>query len=599
MRGNMREKVKLLKNGLKIGAAVAAMALAVCIGNKSVAYADNTFGVDGGVKWTITGDTLKIEPAGDALESGCTDGQMKNYECYPTASNANANKRPEWGGDAYNSVTKIVIDNGVKNIGEKAFGSTYDKYNNNIKTVVIGKDVESIGSLAFGNTAIPDLTIYSNISKDKIDNMAFMSKTATPKELELKVSKVNCYVDGVSSYFKQFTNDDPLIEVKNEGTYKKSDVSINNFNIKIESDNLLASGADVSILWAGLSTSQMAEESERTLSISPSQLALFTDKSMDLTKLKFFTLSQTDDNAPINKAKITIPTPSDWKDHHDNIKLYSYKISDNNTLTLNELAPEKISDDNIIFTGEGFPVDYVLYYNYNSNPEYKVLIDTQYFDNEVFYWGIAGGSLTYGVPTKTDTTISEIITKFVAANTANSSGYTFDNNKLKTFDLSLTADGTAVTTVPTNMRVKIPLPDGWDSADVQVLTLSSDGKIEVVNSITVTSIGSKLYVDFMPSHFSPYALYNAKAGTETTTATTTAAATTTTAVNTTTRANTVSTTNSNYNNNSTSYNGSGRYDNTPKTGVKDFMWIAIPVAVMLMGIGIVILGRRKQRSIDE
>lgn len=592
----MREKVKLLKNGLKIGAAVAAMALAVCVGNKSVAYADNTFGVDGGVKWTITGDTLKIEPAGDALESGCTDGQMKNYECYPTASNANANKRPEWGGDAYNSVTKIVIDNGVKNIGEKAFGSTYDKYNNNIKTVVIGKDVESIGSLAFGNTAIPDLTIYSNISKDKIDNMAFMSKTDTTDVLELKVSKVNCYVDGVSLYFKQFTNDDPLITVS-EGKYKKSDVSINNFNIKIESDNLLASDADVSILWDrdGLSTSQTAEES--TLSISPSQIPLFTDKGMDLTKLKFFTLSQTDDNAPINKAQITIPTPSGWKDNYKQIELYSYTISDN-TLTLNKLN-SAISDKDIIFTGEGFPVNYVLYYDYNSNPEYKVLIDTQYFDNEVFYWGIAGGSLTYGIPTKTDTTISEIITKFVAANTANSSGYTFDNNKLKTFDLSLTADGTAVTTVPTNMRVKIPLPDGWDSADVQVLTLSSDGKIEVVNSITVTSIGSKLYVDFMPSHFSPYALYNAKAGTETTTATTTAAATTTTAVNTTTRANTVSTTNSNYNNNSTSYNGSGRYDNTPKTGVKDFMWIAIPVAVMLMGIGIVILGRRKQRSIDE
>ena len=598
MRGNMREKVKLLKNGLKIGAAVAAMALAVCVGNKSVAYADGTSGVDGGVKWEITGDTLKIEPAGDDdKESGYDDGKMKDYSCYPTASDANANERPEWGGVAYDSVTKIVIADGVKNIGAKAFGSTYANYNKKITTVVIGKDVESIGSLAFGNTAIPDLTIYSNISKDKIDNMAFMSKTATQDELELKVSKVNCYVDGVSLYFKQFTNDDPLITVS-EGKYKKSDVSINNFNIKIESDNLLASDADVSILWDrdGLSTSQTAEES--TLSISPSKLALFTDKGMDLTKLKFFTLSQTDDNAPINKAQITIPTPSGWKDHHDKIELYSYTISDDNTLELKKLD-SAINDKDIIFTGEGFPVNYILYYNYNSNPEYKVLIDTQYFDNEVFYWGIAGGSLTYGIPTKTDTTISEIITKFVAANTANSSGYTFDNNKLKTFDLSLTADGTAVTTVPTNMRVKIPLPDGWDSADVQVLTLSSDSKIEVVNSITVTSIGSKLYVDFMPSHFSPYALYNAKAGTETTTATTTAAATTTTAVNTTTRANTVSTTNSNYNNSSTSYNGSGRYDNTPKTGVKDFMWIAIPVAVMLMGIGIVILGRRKQRSIDE
>ena len=45
----MKDKFKLLKNGLKIGAAVAAMALAVCVGNKSVAYADDTYTVDGGL----------------------------------------------------------------------------------------------------------------------------------------------------------------------------------------------------------------------------------------------------------------------------------------------------------------------------------------------------------------------------------------------------------------------------------------------------------------------------------------------------------------------------------------------------------------------
>lgn len=579
MRSNMREKVKLLKNGLKIGAAVAAMALAVCVGNKSVAYAEDVSGDDGGIKWTIKDDTLTIEAKTDATDPGV----MPDYPNLTTYG-LDDGKAPWSTKTEYNNVRKIVIADGVKHIGDRAFGQLGGTaQRKELDKVIIGKDVESVGEYAFTNNRIKDLEIYTtkNVSYNETSfKSSEMGKEYDQGTAVYNIENLYCYA-GFSEYF----------------TDKNSSINVTNFNIKIESDNLLADKADVGIKWDGLSTSQTAQKA--TLSISPSQLALFTDKSMDLTKLKFFTLSQTDDNAPINKAKITIPTPSDWKDHHDNIKLYSYKISDNNTLTLNELAPEKISDDNIIFTGEGFPVNYVLYYNYNSNPEYKVLIDTQYFDNEVFYWGIAGGSLTYGIPTKTDTTISEIITKFVAANTANSSGYTFDNNKLKTFDLSLTADGTAVTTVPTNMRVKIPLPDGWDSADVQVLTLSSDGKIEVVNSITVTSIGSKLYVDFMPQHFSPYALYNAKAGTETTTATTTAAATTTTAVNTTTRANTVSTTNSNYNNNSTSYNGSGRYDNTPKTGVKDFMWIAIPVAVMLMGIGIVILGRRKQRSIDE
>lgn len=576
MRSNMKDKVKLLKNGLKIGAAVAAMALAVCVGNKSVAYADDVSGVDGGIKWTIKDDTLMIEAQTDAADSGVMPDYL-NLTTYTGEDKAPWSKKTE-----YNNVSKIVIADGVKHIGDRAFGQLGGNAQRKaLDKVIIGKDVESVGEYAFTNNSIKDLEIYTtkNVSYNETSfKSSEMGKEYDQGTAVYNIGNLYCY-DGFSKYF----------------TDKKSSINVTNFNIKIESDNLLADKADVSIKWDGLSTSQTAEKA--TLSISPSKLALFTDKSMDLTKLKFFTLSQTDENAPINKAQITIPTPSGWKDNYNKIELYSYKISDNN-LTLNKLTSE-IKDDYIIFNGEGFPVDYVLYYNYNSNPEYKVLIDTQYFDNEVFYWGIAGGSFTYGIPTKTDTTISEIITKFVAANTANSSGYTFDNNKLKTFDLSLTADGTAVTTVPTNMRVKIPLPDGWDSADVQVLTLSSDSKIEVVNSITVTSIGSKLYVDFMPSHFSPYALYNAKAGTETTTATTTAAATTTTAVNTTTRANTVSTTNSNYNNNSTSYNGSGRYDNTPKTGVKDFMWIAIPVAVMLMGIGIVILGRRKQRSIDE
>ena len=572
----MKDKFKLLKNGLKIGAAVAAMALAVCVGNTTVAYADDVSGVDGGIKWTIKDDTLTIEAQTDATDSGVMPDYV-NLTTYAGEEKAPWSKKTE-----YNNVSKIVIADGVKHIGDKAFGQLGgNDPRKALDKVVIGKDVESVGEYAFTNNNIKDLEIYTtkNVSyKETSFKSSEVGKEYDQGTAVYNIENLYCY-DGFSAYF----------------TGKKSGINVTNFNIKIESDNLLADKADVSIKWDGLSTSQTAEKA--TLSISPSKLALFTDKSMDLTKLKFFTLSQTDENAPINKAQITIPTPSDWKDNHKKIELYSYKISDN-TLTLNKLD-SAINDDYIIFTAEGFPVDYVLYYNYNSNPEYKVLIDTQYFDNEVFYWGIAGGSLTYGIPTKTDTTISELISKFAASNTANSSGYTIDNNKLKVFDLSLTVDGTAETTAPSNMRVKVPVPDGWEASDVQVLTLSSENKITAINSTTVTYIGSKLYVDFMPSHFSPYALYNAKAGTETTTATTTAAATTTTAVSTTTRANTVSTTNSNYNNNSTSYNGTGKYDNTPKTGVKDFMWIAVPVAVMLMGTGMVILGRRKQKSIDE
>jgi hypothetical protein len=88
------------------------------------------------------------------------------------------------------------------------------------------------------------------------------------------------------------------------------------------------------------------------------------------------------------------------------------------------------------------------------------------------------------------------------------------------------------------------------------------------------------YIIFTAPHFLPYALYYTAAEETTTTA---AATTTSKTVSSGKKAN----------------GGSGTYDNTPATGVKDFMWIAVPVAVMLTGVGIVVLAMRKRKSLDK
>ncbi|MDY5807546.1 MAG: LPXTG cell wall anchor domain-containing protein, partial [Lachnospira sp.] len=104
----------------------------------------------------------------------------------------------------------------------------------------------------------------------------------------------------------------------------------------------------------------------------------------------------------------------------------------------------------------------------------------------------------------------------------------------------------------------------------------------------------KKYLEFTPPHFSPYALYYANAGETPTTQPTTSAQQPTT-----------SNGNGNNNNSTTSYTQAttkalgGSLDNTPNTGVKDVMWILIPAATLLLGVGIVVLARRKKNINDN
>ena len=194
----MKDKVKLLKNGLKIGAAVAAMALAVCVGNKSVAYADDVSGVDGGIKWTIKDDTLMIEAQTDAADSGVMPDYL-NLTTYTGEDKAPWSKKTE-----YNNVSKIVIADGVKHIGDRAFGQLGGNAQRKaLDKVIIGKDVESVGEYAFTNNSIKDLEIYTtkNVSYNETSfKSSEMGKEYDQGTAVYNIENLYCY-DGFSKYF--------------------------------------------------------------------------------------------------------------------------------------------------------------------------------------------------------------------------------------------------------------------------------------------------------------------------------------------------------------------------------------------------------------
>lgn len=613
----MRKTKRLnLRYGIKrflTGAAMAAFIVIMGAGSQAVFAEDAESGYECGIKWTIDGDTLTIEPAGDENRGTNEDGRMKDYTKYPTASDSNSSDRPAWGGAKYDSVTKIVILDGVKNIGEKAFGTSQGRPKSNIDSVVIGSDVASIAEYAFANVTIPELTMKSySISSDDISNMAFMCKTADPDKVELGVDKVNCFVGGAASYFEQFTKTDSAVEVSDSTTtykYYVSDIDISNFNIKITSKNLLAGGDKVYIQWDGVSSNQEAEIVNDDI-IPSSVLSEFMNNGYEASKLKLFDLSKTDDSIALNKATVKIPTPAAWADHHDTVKVYTYETDSEGKVSINEISGTTTASDYITFTTEHFS-PYAMYYSYDDTvaepPKYEISIDTSFFEG-YYQWSISDGSATYDRPGKSPDKISNALNEFSNANNKNNSGYKVDTTHMKVFDLSAKIDGTETKDKIDGLRVRIPVPTNWNAnvGSVQVLVIT-DGKITAINPLVTHTTDDKAYIEFTPPHFSSYALYYADAGTQaTTTAATTASSTTTTVTSppptlpSQTSAG-VQGTSANGTNGTQKpgYTGNGKYDNTPTTGVKDFMWIAFPAAVMLMGTGIVLLGRRKQKNIEE
>ena len=102
--GNMIRKMSLATGAVL--ATVAAAGLAMALSGTDIVYADDT-GFDGGIKWTISGNTLTIEPAGEDATDGIENGVMKNYNSFPTDSTGG---KTQWGQSAeYGNVEKIVV----------------------------------------------------------------------------------------------------------------------------------------------------------------------------------------------------------------------------------------------------------------------------------------------------------------------------------------------------------------------------------------------------------------------------------------------------------------------------------------------------------
>jgi cobalamin biosynthesis Mg chelatase CobN len=197
------------------------------------------------------------------------------------------------------------------------------------------------------------------------------------------------------------------------------------------------------------------------------------------------------------------------------------------------------------------------------------------------------------------------------------------DNRIKLFDISSSNE------MVETAQIKVPIPSAWKSKSdsIKVLTYTNENGSAKITEVACTADNG--YIIFTAPHFSPYALYyTAAEETTTTAASTTAATTTTTAATTATSATattnatstTVAVTTTNAATTTTAAvtskaattatttsktvsggknSGSGTYDNTPATGAKDFMWIAVPVAVMLMGVGIVVLAMRKRKTLDK
>lgn len=583
----------LRKMSLAAGAVLATLAatsLAVALSGTDIVYAEDT-GFDGGIKWTISGDTLTIEPAGADATDSMVSGVMKNYSRFPTDSSGG--KTP-WGQSGeYGNVNKIVVENGVTSIGNKAFGNSgtarkvYD-------SVVIKSDVEKIGQYAFCNSTIDNIEFYGlGLLSGNIDPTAFVSSSDEDSDWHINIGNLSCYkkTGEVYSYFCAFNENDFPISVNNSTkTVKKSSININCYNVVVSSANLLGTDDKVYAQFTG------ADEIEADANGSnvPSDAVVrdfVENHDYDINKLKLFNITMSDSNGSIDEVTIRVPISDRWSET-GNVKLLAYYENSNGSIA--EVSGTTIVTDNnkkfLSFTTDQYRT-YALYYDYNENPQTEISITTDYFQG-VFQWNINNGSATLATPISAAATDA-----FNAFKNTYDSNYKLDAVHLRAFDISATVDGNSVSEVP-NLKVTVPVPSEWESyaRNVKVLTITNS-QIKEVEDVVVKTVDGKAYLEFTPPHFSPYALYYANAGETPTTQPTTSAQQPTTSNG--------NGNNNNNNNSITSYTQAttkapgGGLDNTPNTGVKDVMWILIPAATMLLGVGIVVLARRKKNINDN
>ena len=321
--------------------------------------------------------------------------------------------------------------------------------------------------------------------------------------------------------------------------------------------------------------------------IPSSVLSAFIADGKAVSKLRLFSVSISDSSSPVDTVKLKVPVPGAWS-QTGSVKVFAYNESENSGIT--EVTSSLVDDNKYIAFDVKMNVSYALYYDYsNATPQTDITITADYF-TFVYQWNIGGGSKTFNTPETPQN--RDTFDKFV---NTHDSRYKLDAVHLRAFDISATVDGAVVNNQIENLKVSVPVPTEWESyaSSIKVLTIT-DSAIAEVQGVDVKTIDGKKYLEFTPPHFSPYALYYANAGETPTTQPTTSAQQPTT-----------SNGNGNNNNSTTSYTQAttkapgGSLDNTPNTGVKDVMWILIPAATLLLGVGIVVLARRKKNINDN
>ena len=579
MAGNMIRKMSLATGAVL--ATVAAAGLAMALSGTDIVYADDN-GIDGGIEWTISNGTLTIKAAGTP-EEGSTSGYMNDYKY-------NSPKAPWILSTEYGSVSEVIIEDDVKKIGNKAFG--YQTDTKAFRSVTIGSGVESIGQEAFHNALISKLVAYNtnlrydaedaNVCSLKLD--AFLSKNAEGK-VYVAVDDVYCYEGSTVKYYFTAFLQESFDKVEN---FERRDINIYPLYIELSSVNLLDDVHDEVDFNLSIEPDTWRKAETNTNDTIPSSvLSAFIADGKDVSKLRLFNVSISDPSSPVDTVKLKVPVPGAWS-QTGSVKVFAYNESENSGIT--EVTGSLVDDNKYIAFDVKMNVSYALYYDYsNATPQTDITITADYF-TFVYHWNVGGGSKTFNTPETPQN--RDTFDKFV---NTHDSRYKLDAVHLRAFDISAKIDGVEQSSKIENLKVSVPVPTEWESyaSSIKVLTITNSAIAEV-EGVEVKTVDGKKYLEFTPPHFSPYALYYANAGETPTTQPTTSAQQPTT-----------SNGNGNNNNSTTSYTQAttkapgGSLDNTPNTGVKDVMWILIPAATLLLGVGIVVLARRKKNINDN
>jgi hypothetical protein len=433
------------------------------------------------------------------------------------------------------------------------------------------------------------------------------------------------YCSGVvEDYFELFTGDTQMHT--DDGVVDASSVDINPFDtLKFVDRNVLDSGKGAGDVQykrgnSGWKDATIESASNAVLAGFLGVYDALENANYDIdSRLKIFDISRSDGNTSARGVQVRLPVPSVWKEHADSIQIIAF--STDGTFSTVDSDDVTIEDGYITFTPPHFSA-YALYYSYEAGSdssggsdesggqtdtdgsEVTVEIDANYFNYYAYQVGTNSADIKVaGTDEDSAKAVTDAFAQFYAANQTNNSGYKIDDDHLKAFNVTAKVNGVEQTTKIDSLSIWVAVPAAWaDKVDKLLILTVTDGKIEVVQKLDVRSNNGSVELRFVPPHFSPYAIYYADAETTTTTvAATTTTATTKATTAATTKATTTasSTTTKAVSGGSNTSGGSGKLDSTPGTGVKDFMWIAVPIAVMLMGVGVVVLAMRKKKSLDE